>query len=239
MLRDITEEFYSYIFPNISKIVNNPITPYDSEMNHIKLKVILLYAKQGVGKTETVRAIVEKGVEKYGLNYVNASSVEEGQLRLLLEYGLNDKLINILFCDNITLAKVNNSTIRQFFKIRHYWKQLTNRNYGYLLAILATHRIHATPLELRTNLDAIIFRNAPTSPWDRSVVKKFIGEEATEYLDYLDIAREENEDLYKISIVNFHKSTGLLITPLATANYLKRVVTPNYCLLKPLYLSKT
>jgi len=226
LLSEITRQFYSFLFPPLEKIVNKPITAYEHLMNHIKCKVILLYGKQGSGKTECVRGIVERAIEEYGSDNVHAAIVEEGELGLLVKYGLNSKLVNILFADNITLAKLSKTSIKNFFKIRHYWKRITNRNYGYIIAILASHRIHATPLELRTNLDAIICRNAPTNPWDKNIVKHFIGEEAVEYLTALDRAREENEELYNISIVNFSNITGILIQPLAVNNYLQRIIIP-------------
>jgi len=237
LLNDVTNQFFRFLFPPLSKILYKPKTNYDNVMNHIKCKVILLYGKQASGKTECVRSIVEQAVKYYGIDYVNASVVEEGELGVLITYGLNKKLINILFCDNITLAKLSNNTIKEFFKIRHFWKSKTNRNYGYILAILASHRIHATPLELRTNLDAIIFRNAPTNPWDRQIVRRFIGEEALDYLINLDYSRENVNDLYKLSIVNFKNTTGILVLPLATNNYLNGVSIPEIDLIKAIIYS--
>jgi len=224
MLQDKTTYFYSFIFPDIDKITYVPKVNYFT--NSIKFKNIVIYAKQGEGKTEVVRKLVEEAVKKYGEENVNAVVSEEGDLESLMNYGLNHKLVNILFCDNATLAKLKDHDIRKYFQIRHKWYNLTKRNYGYILSIIACHRFFSIPLTLRTYIDCSIWRNSATSPFDYNIVRKFINNEGMEFLEGVELAREDNPELNIFSVFSIKRNIGLLLTPLADKNYLESILVP-------------
>ena len=225
-IRNRTSFFYSHIFPSIKRIKHVPKTPYQDKMNSIIFKNIVIYAKMGEGKSELCRRIAEEGIKKYGIDNFSAQYVEEGELEWARQYGLTGHLVNMLFIDNLTSQKISKDELREFFHIRHHWRDITNRNYGLLLTVLAVHRFHGLATELRTNIDALIVKNSPTSPFDRSIIKKFITQDGIELLETLEKQREEALDLKRYSIFNIKSTIGVLDAPLATKNYLQEVCVP-------------
>jgi hypothetical protein len=211
----------------MKKITYTPSTKYIS--NSIIFKSVLLYGHQGIGKTEKVRSFVEKAVKKYGRKNVNARYITRGDyLPYLIKYGLDNKLIQILFCDNATLSRIPRDTLEDYFNIRHIWYNRTKRPYGYILSFLACHRFHGVNTELRTDNDVIIFMNAPTNPFDYSIVKRYIGEEGIARLEYFEKERNRrlNSKYKKYSIFWSRGQIGLYISRLAKENYLKEVSIP-------------
>jgi len=222
MLKDITEYFLSQIFIPLERIVNIPDVNY--EINAIKFKNLIQYGKIGSGKTELIRGITERAVDYYGVDNVNAVKANSGQLLSLIYYGLNNKLIQLLFTDDISIRKIDRFHLAKYFNIRHLWKDYIKRNYGYILGIVATHRFHNIPTILRTNFDGLICKNAPNNPWDRVIMKGFIGEEAIDYLYSLERDREEDRNLMSYSICKVYNKVGILNIPMATTNYLQELI---------------
>jgi len=218
-LRNNTDYFLSKLFPDMSLIKYTPETEY--ETNNVIYKNVILYGKQFSGKTETVRAIVEKAIEKYGMENVNACVVQSGELELLIELGLNKKPIQLLFCDNLTLVKPPKQVIQNFFKIRHYYRMLTGNNNGLIITFLAAHRFHGIHIALRTDFDFLIARNSPTNPWDYNIMKRFIGEEGISIMEVLEEERFTKRDLFRFSVFYSRRKRGILELPLARKNYLK------------------
>jgi len=224
MLENRTSYFYSQIFPKLETIVNTPKKNYP--MNSIDFRNIVLFGTPASGKTETARAIVEEAVKIYGKENVNATKCKSGELQGLLELGLNKKLIQILFADDIMLEKPDRYLMARFFSIRHTWLELTKRNYGLIVGILATHRFHNIFTALRTVFDALICREAPDNKYDRISIENYIGKEAVKYLEGMKRKRRKNKELMRYSVFYSDHQVGILDTPLAECNYLDDLTYP-------------
>uniref|UniRef100_A0A6H1ZZG1 Uncharacterized protein n=1 Tax=viral metagenome TaxID=1070528 RepID=A0A6H1ZZG1_9ZZZZ len=218
---------YNLLLPSMKHIKFVPKTSYVT--NSILFKSVLIYGKIGSGKSEIYRSFVEKAVKKYGIENVNAQYVTKGKyLRYLLEYGLDNKLIQCLFVDDATLSKIPKDVMEDYFRIRHKWYELTNRPYGYILSFIAAHRFYGVHLSLRSDNDTYIFLTSPTSPFDRSVTKKYIGEEGIARLQFFEEQRSKrlNSKYKSYSIFNARGQTGTLIAKLARRSYMSEVRVP-------------
>jgi len=212
-------EFFNYIFPDSNKILYTPKVSYDT--NNILFSSGVVYGSIGSGKSELFRSITEKAVKKYGIENVN-SSLTYKNLRKLIRFGTKETLINLLMCDDITLSKIKEEILQEYFFIRHYHKKVFNVNNGYILSILGVHRFHGIKNpELRTNLDFLIVKSLPTNPYDYSILKKFIGKEGIKTLTIIEEKIKENIENKRFSLYWLKNGKiGILELPLATHNYI-------------------
>lgn len=224
LLPNRTDSFLSFLFPEQKQIEYMPMVDYD--INSIIMQVVELYGKQGSGKTEFVRRTTELAVEKYGIENVNCVFSNHGSLHYLQRYALDDKMIQILFCDNLTLKKVSKQALADFFEIRHIWKARTGRSIGYILVFLGVHRFHGSPVELRTNLDALVCKNSPSSPFDFNVIKKFISANGVKDMEMLERERKNDPSLKRFSVFWRKGERGLLSLRMAKCNYMEEVCIP-------------
>lgn len=224
-IEDITinRPFFDFILPDKKVILHKPRVSYDS--NNIIFRNILIFGGQGSGKTTTANYIAYKAFKKYGSENVNARISEEGDLELLMEKGLENKLVNILVSDNLTLRPLNKNTLMEYFRIRHKFKSRFNESNGYILSIMGLHRIHSIPVELRTTLDGIIIKDSSINPYDRNILKKFIGETHLKLLDSIAYERDKRPELREYSYFIGRGFSGLLSLPLVRENYLRPVFT--------------
>ena len=220
-MKTINRLFYRFLFPTKRDILRKPRVSYD--YNNIIFKNIIIFGYQGSGKTSTANAIASVAVKRYGERNVNAVMSEEGDLNLLMNYGLQDKLVNILFADNLTLRKLNRSELMEYFRIRHKAKNSLGMSNGYILSMLALHRFHSIPVELRTNMDALIVKDSSMNPYDRNILKKFIGKEHLDMLDYISINRDHNPKLKALSIFCNKSIVGVIKLPLCRRSYLSNI----------------
>lgn len=112
MAFDKAKQMLDRVFPTFS-FISEP-----SRTNAIVQISVLIYGKQGSGKTELIKKLVEYLVEKYGEENVNAVWTR-GDLYTLLERGIQDKLVNVLACEDLTLQPIKRKTLADFFNIRH------------------------------------------------------------------------------------------------------------------------
>jgi len=224
-LNNLTDYFLAKLFPPIEQIMYSPSTSFKT--NNVIWKSVVIYGKPGSGKTELVRSLVERAVQKYGQENVNANMTQLGNLALLMKYGLNAQLVQILFADNITLVKPKKEVIKNFYCLRHYYQMLTGKNHGLIIAILAAHRFHSVNVNLR-DADFLIARNSPTSPWDNSIMKRYLGQEGINLLEILEEERMKNRKLWKFSVFYTKRKQGVLELPLATENFLNELDTYKY-----------
>jgi len=219
-LKDITREFYQYLYPDMEEIKNTPDVPYDT--NSILVRDILIFGNRATGKTEMVRKIVEVGVEKYGEKNVNAVGIEEGCLDDLY-YSVDKRLVQILFLDDFTLQNVGKEELRRFFRLRNEWYSMSKRKYGLLISIISSHTFYGMAKDLRTIASAFVFKSSTSNKYDRDCIRQQIGEDGLSYLDALDVARSKDKNVGSLSIVKFlHAKIGVLYTPLARKNYLRK-----------------
>jgi hypothetical protein len=212
------KEFFNYIFPTVDRIQFTPNVNYQT--NNIIFCSGLIYGSIGSGKSEVFRSIVEKAVEYYGIDNVN-NNLTYNNFRKLIFYGTDDKLINLLMIDDITLQDIDKKTLQMYFSIRHIHKGIFQVNNGYIMSILGVHRFHGVRnAELRTNLDFLIVKTLPTNPYDYSIIRKFIGDKGIEFLTLIEKERLENIDYKKYNIYWLRtREVGLLELPLAKINY--------------------
>lgn len=222
-------DLLNLVFPPLKRITHH----IDVEgSNSIDIRSIAIYGKPRSGKTEIVRDLVQKANNKYGEHNVNVSYVEDGKyFPFLVKYGLDDKLVQILICDNATLTRIPDKWIAEYFSLAHRWREQTGRPYGYVLAVFIAHRLHGLqPVELRTNLDAIIFRSGPSNIYDRGVIKKFIGDKGYKRLCSFDLDRRINGNSPTWNKSPFWIQgdiVGEYEGNLATKNYLTELLVPN------------
>ena len=193
---DVTRQFWKYILIP-KRILNRQPKVYPR--NAIIFKNILLFGFQGEGKTAVANAIAYKFKRYYGEENVNATMSENGNLDIILRQGFDDRLVNVVFVDNLTMRKIDNSTLADYFMCRHLVSRRFDRYNGYIFSILSLHRFFSIPTELRTNMDGIIIRNSSMNPYDRSFLKRLIGEEGLEILEELEAKR-----LYQRSLMNWN-----------------------------------
>jgi len=216
----INKEFFKFILPSKSIIRRKPKVKYSS--NNIIFRNLLIFGGQGAGKTSTVNYIAYEARKKYK-SLVNARISEDGDLEALMEYGLRPTLVNILFSDNLTLRPLKKETLMEYFRIRHRFKERFNLNNGYILSIMGVHRIHNIPVELRTNIDGIIVKDSSINPYDRSILKRFLGEASLKILDLIARGRDERPELRDYSFFVGRGISGLLSFPLVKKNFLRPV----------------
>lgn len=218
---DKTTQLLRFLLPSIKTITRIPKVNYD--INAVKCKVGIVYSAMGTGKTELMRSIVEQAVIKYGLDNVNARSCSS--IGDLVYNSLDNRLVQILIADDITLSKTKPEVITDFFKIRHLWKQQSKRPFGYILCMLGSHRFHGVqPPELRTSLDYIIFKSSCTSPFDRHIVKLYLGAEGFKTLRKIEKYREKDLNLMSYSMFWARERIGLANIPMAKENYVKSTI---------------
>jgi len=219
--QNINEEFFRFILPD-KRIIKR--TSRSKFSNNIIFRNILIFGGQGAGKTSIVNYIAYKAKKKYG-SQLSAKISEDGDLKALMDYGLEPKLVNILFSDNLTLRPLKKNTLMEYFRIRHRFKKRFNLNNGYILSIMGVHRIHNIPVELRTNIDGIIIKDSSINPYDRSILKRFIGETSLQILDLIALGRDERPELRDYSFFVGRGISGLLSFPLVKKNYLEPVLS--------------
>jgi len=222
MVENKTDLFLQKAFPSVDRIMYSPDVLY--ETNDIMLQIMLQYGHGGSGKTGTSKSIVEQAVKIYGEDNVNASISPNGNLRHMMSKGLNDKLVQILILDDITLTEIPTYVLQDFFRIRHIWKDRSNVDNGYILVMFNCHRYHGIDVNLRTNIDIILWKSPPTSPYDQTVMKKYVGDEGLEVLQEIEEYRLEDPKWNSVGVFNTRTDTGILELDLPENDYTRNIL---------------
>jgi len=193
-------ELLDDMFPDKSIVVVEPPKGLPYTPNMIIWRNILLYGGQGSGKSETVRGLVEEAVERYGEENVNVLEVKAGMIEHAYQY-LNDKPIQIVFADDMTLVPQAKDSIHKFFRIRHHFMEQGSRHSGYILTIMGIHRYHGIPPELRTEFDFFLCRSYPTDKYDKDFFKNFYNQTNIEGLKYISEHKLRDRDLFGYTLV--------------------------------------
>jgi len=205
-LNNITKDTLDFIFPDKNILLEKPQVKYKT--NNIKRVQALCYGAEATGKTILGDYLVEIAYEKYGGQ--NVSAYISKDLDTLIEHGHDDKLINILFADDITRKEIPKEWLSRYFQLRHIIYNKYNRSQGLVFTLLGLHRFHGTPPDLRTNIDVLFLRSAPLNPWDKSVIKAFIGQDGIDTLNELDIKRRKGlNEYWNYSVVYYRGNVGL------------------------------
>jgi len=218
-LKNDNKLFFKFIFPSKELIRYSIPTSY--EKLDIKFLSGNIFGDIGSGKTNLVRTIIEEAVKKYGESNVNGVIEPNGNILRIMRYGLKNKLVNILFSDDITLRDIQRESLRLYFKIRHLQKELYGIDNGYILSLLGLHRFHSTFPELK-NPQFLVVTSYPSNPFDESLTKRFIGEDGMELLMDIEKNRVDNPEYKKYSIYWLKTGdVGLLNCPLAVNDYMR------------------
>jgi len=203
------QEILYDLFPSIESLT---VKPQYQWLNTIEVRKLIIYGREKSGKTELARKLSEMFIERYGVENCNIVICRNADQ--LMRFGLDEtKLINVLVWDDATLQPINRETASRFFRIRH----LTKRRNGLIVAIVICHRLHGIPIEFRTEPDYILFKSLPIG-YDKSVVKRFVGNRGIRYLQEI-IA---NNDRSKTLVYDARRDVAQTIElSLATRNYLK------------------
>lgn len=214
-----TDEFLDMLFPPLETILR-PVERPDE--NAIIQKHVLLYAKQGQGKTETANFLVGEAIRRYGVQNVSHASTRGENFRFLISRGFWDTPVNVLILEDITDVKLTSDDMRDFFRIRHKMRELTGRQNGYVLMLITGHRFHDIPLPLRTDVDFVLFKESPTNDYDYHVVKRFVGEHGIRLLSDLESKREVNPAYKGFAYLTAkRRRIGMVYTPKESMTYLK------------------
>ena len=188
----------------------------------ILFKSLVIFGVPGSGKTSIANYIAREATKYYGINNVNARYVSNGEIGFLIRFGIEKKLVNILFIDNLTLVKVRPETLQSYFKIRHH-HVLEGLEKGYVLSIVAIHRFHSSPLEVRTIMDGLIVLDSTMNPYDRTVLNNFVGSEVVNYFDSLASRKQEDPELKSLAYYKSKSIEGWIKIPLVKQKYMKYV----------------
>lgn len=194
------KELLDEIFPDKEIVVVELPKGLEYTPNMIVWKNILLYGQQGAGKSEFCRALAEKAIEKYGEENVNFIVGQAGHLEYIYQY-LDDKPIQIILVDDLTLVQQAKGALHDFFRIRHKYSKMGKRTNGYILTIMGLHRFHSIAQELRTNFDFLIIKSCPDSKWDRDFLKNYFDSERLKEIAWIDKNKLKNRSLFSYALV--------------------------------------
>jgi len=216
------EYFLNYIFPDIKIITKVSKIEDDNPVKHRKL---IIYGDQGEGKSILIRSLVNEAIIKYGEDKINAvSSKNLTALEDLMLYGFDNKLIQIQVAEDITLEDISKETLRQYFRIRHIWKEQLKVDNGLIVSIFSLHRFHGGNKEIRSTAHSVVIRDDSLNPYDHSVIKNFVKEPGLEDLHLLEEYRESYPELKNYSIFSTRtKKVGLIFFPPIVKNNIKDI----------------
>jgi len=211
------------LFPPIEEVVVPIPEVKGYKPNCIIHRNMLLYGAQGSGKSETIRRLVEEAILRYGEENVNAMTAEAGHLGLVYHY-LDNKPIQIVFVDDMTLVKQKKEDLATFFRIRHEWSKRTGRKNGYVLTIMGIHRFFAIPVELRTNFEFFLARSCPDNVYDKHFMKQYFKEDLLKQLLWIDMNRPKNRSLFTYTLWrDKQERQGFISLPLSTRSYFNEI----------------
>jgi hypothetical protein len=170
--------------------------------NAIEQRHLAIYGRQGIGKTNGARWIVEKAVERFGRSQVHVSVAKGEQFRSLLNPNFwNGKPIQIKVLEDLTFAELKDEDLRDFFRIREIMESNTGRYDGLCLVILTFHRFFNTPISLRSDCDSLLALSAPVEEYDSNYLERRIGVDDVNFL-----AKAEEEQREGAAVLTYRRN---------------------------------
>jgi hypothetical protein len=173
--------------------------PHD---NAIEQRHIIVYGRQGVGKTNCANWIVSEAIKRYGEDEVNVQkAMGENFHDLLTSSKWTRQRVQILVVEDLTNVKLRDEDLRDFFRIRHFMAQQTGQLEGLCLVVFTCHRFHDTPISFRSDHDGLIVLSAPTNDYDVQFITRKITSNGIEMLD-----KAEADGRRGFAIVTYRRS---------------------------------
>jgi len=163
---------------------------------------IILYGGQKTGKSHGARWIAQQIIKRYvELGYTVRLLRHRADVRGLL-YGIpRDADVAVLLAEDFTAALADlkppekAALAREWYLLRHRFHKATGKKHGIIYTILCVHRLHDVPPAFRMDLDLLVFKSVPTTPWDETILRAYIGEAGIEFLSEMERERI-NDDLF-------------------------------------------
>jgi len=219
-----SSKFPDKVFPP-KPVIERPCTSLPPTNCIVQVQTII-YGEMGSGKTATANSIAHFLINKYGRENVNVCRSRR-DLGNLMKYGIKDKLVNFLICEDLTGKDISRDLIPTFFDLRHLVTEKTGRRNGLLITLLTCHRFHGIrEPSLRTDCKLFIAKSLPMNPYDENVIYRFIGEKIGNELEKIEGLKDVNSKLKGISGVYYARKRYLVDFPLVKENYLSPLVVP-------------
>jgi len=217
-IKENNAKFFKAIFPPLDKLLS--FEAFGEEVkntrNHWIHINIVIYGRAGAGKTELVNYIVSQALKIYQGKVTAVTT--DGNLGKLIFYGIKynpHSDVFILFSDNLTYEKIPREDMQNFYRIRHIAAEITKRNIGYIVTIVATHRFHDIPPAIRQDPRCYIIKSAPTIPnsYDWNFIQNLAGEWGMKFLNALEKEKITEKILKGWAIVYMDGESYPIYTP--------------------------
>jgi len=211
-----------YLFPELK--LNQPRTR-DYITNDIIHRNILVFGAQASGKTEFVRCLAEKYVEKYGAGKAT-TILSRFFPRLIKMIGMIKSPVQLYVWEDSTLKKIKLEEIAAFFNVRNLYWSKTGINEGIIITINNVHDLFALKKQMRSSVDALFFRGLPTNKYDMKAAKDWLGED--KFNEFLDIIKRRDKEpkLKAFTYYNIRGEVGRVEWDLAKNNHVLDLDSP-------------
>lgn len=222
-LRKVPTADLNYYFDRLMPRNLPVVDPNDKYDNAIEQRHIYIYGKQGKGKTNVTKLIVNRAVQTYGSFNVAVQRTNAENFRQLLEGNWERKLIQVIILEDATDVGIPKDELAAFFRIRHKMYEKTGAREGLVIVIFCCHRLHETPIALRSDYDSLLVLGVPMNDWDYNFIASKVGVESVEILDEAD----ENNEKGNVIVTYRRKFLGIAKIPKLTFDIPIRDIVPS------------
>jgi len=180
--------FEKLFFPSREQASSKNQTP---NADSIICNYLVLYGSQD-DRRSTANSIAGLALNKYGKENVNACFSKDGNLNFLMHRGLESKLVNVIFADNLTFANNSNEIWRNWCTLRTKFRDKFEglQPNGIILAIMGIDRYsRVKPSFLRSIVNGTIVRGDSLDSEDSKTIYSYFGK-----IDLTDFLKENIED---------------------------------------------
>jgi hypothetical protein len=158
----------------------NPQDKYDVA---IEQRHVYIYGKQGKGKTNVTKLLVNRAAELYGECNLSVQRANAEHFGRILTAQWEKKPIQIVILEDASDVEIPKYMLASFFRIRHIMFKKTGLREGLVIVIFCCHRLHETPIALRSDYDSLLILGAPMNDWDVNFVESKVGEKSANLLE--------------------------------------------------------
>jgi len=179
-----------------AQIDDTPLTPVDGEWG--------LWVAQGLNYVEGRRFNMTEDTWFHAVK-------DPEKINELLTHGLDpEATIQVVHAEDLTstLDKLTKSQRHEagntWFRIRHKLRDATGHQEGLIVGILGLHRFHGVPPPFTTDIDLVVFKSMSTNPYDREIIKRYVGSDGIQFLEMLEQERV-NDPAFKGYGIWYHR----------------------------------